>query len=1239
MKKSKALKLISLMILIILVITLFVMPVGAKQIFSDLSPKHWCYNKIIDFEEKGYVCGYEDGTFRADRTITRAEYVKIVNNFFGYELETEKECGFSDVNKSDWFAPYVNEAVERGYITGYEDGTFRPEAPIRRQEATVILSRILDIDEEVYPDDHQDGLAQYSDGNEVQDWARVAIHSYSVYNFINGYEDGSLRILRDVTRAETVELLHILEQKVIIDKPSSGGGGSSIKRVKQPVISAYEMSGEELAEVSGWVNYETRIESGEVSGSLVKITTATEDATIYYSINGGDEQIYSGEFVVTDGKYVIKAHAEKIKMADSTTAIKTIDVDTVEPIVTGIKNEATVKILVEDHDKYDIGKENLSGLNVDTTEYAWFIKVGKKYVRETRWTSFANGDEIEFPTYPGTYYLGVKGEDIAENEIGVTNEFGQIDDTVEMPNIPSGESGDNPTDEPYVIVTENEIPEDEIPDEIPSGESGELPVNPTDKPVVVVINAKVTLEYYLETLEINEYELVESGETSGEVGTEIEIDTKNKEFPGFTLNKKLSVLEGTVKRDGSLVLKAYYKRDKDTPYTIKYYKETLSGDYELDRGSTETKKGRTGASVELDVTKNSFINKFTGFEFSGNHPANILSGDIAGDGSLVLKAYYVRKSYSLTLTSGDNIISVNGAGTYKYGQSVTISAELISGDGVEYEFESWKNEGKEFSDENEYTFDMPAEDLDLVADANEIDVSLLLTITDFEGKSTTKTFPEPGDWVEYKLTITNNGDTGFDVDIYLSSRSGDVSTSVIEDKEINKKTTTIEFKSTIHDEHPVSGEFLTEVVVKSSKTDKEIADTELTVNTEKTSAINFKKPTDKNIVMLIDLSGSMGFCTDENHQSLDTKGYLGDPIYAKEVSEDLNDTTVNWGTVKPDELVDLLFDGNDVRMDFEVASKSPWGYHLYDEGTKKCDAPVRIDVLIDALTKKNTGFIDIISSAASANKEEVSITLAIFNGYFEKDETGTSLAEVIGTYELSGNNTKLKSDIKELKYKLHSGTYVNTGLKEVVSITKEPSDFGLISGDSVENYFVFFGDGVINEESEDELKSIDKNIKTLKKYFDYMYAIGFGSDFANNTDGAKDLLAKMLKETGSDEPILASNASSITDAFLSIAQDIATSSQTENGWLTIEGKEFDTAVSKNLVFDIAVLDGDKLLFTISGDNVETVEWDNSGEKITTNVDFIMKKSKLKAVKIDLSGTAFSDKKNLKVVLDYKKKSN
>ena len=506
---KKAFKVITLLMLVILVVTAFAMPASAKQVFTDLSPEHWCYAKIMDFEKKGYVCGYSDNTFRADRTITRAEYVKIVNNFFGYKPSEKTTSAFKDVNSGDWFMPYVNEAVDRGYIEGFEDGTFRPQDPIRRQEATVILARILKIDKEVYPADHKDGLAQYSDSDEVQEWARVAIHSYSVYNFINGYEDGTLRILRNVTRAETVELLHILEQKVVIDR-KPGGGGTKTPTLKPDIdvlvrnlievpvekeIAIKEEYTPVIYTKSNWINKKNSNFEKETArnGAFVNITSQTTGSTIHdtvdvisrkeeYKTTKRDE--YDNKFFLTDGVYTVTAQATKSGRKDSGIETKVVKIDTVAPVVRVVEtssakgkiaHEQSVAVAIKDSNLYNANE--ISGL--DKVAYAWFNADTDE--RVTVWSAFelVNGQaQINAPLTYGKYKLGIAAIDVAENAFGTRTEYAVKSEDIsgDVPTTPSG-------DVDYDFVKETESG-DENPDQNPNGE--EL--------IVIVGNNNPTIE-------------------------------------------------------------------------------------------------------------------------------------------------------------------------------------------------------------------------------------------------------------------------------------------------------------------------------------------------------------------------------------------------------------------------------------------------------------------------------------------------------------------------------------------------------------------------------------------------------------------------------------------------------------------------------------------------------------------------------------------------------------------------
>lgn len=110
--------------------------------FTDVASGAWYNNAVSTLTRAGILDGYEDGSFRPNASITRAEFTKIAVSFFKH-VGGASANPFNDVPDSAWYAEFVKAAAELGLIDGYEDGTFRPNAPITRAEACTIVNRTL----------------------------------------------------------------------------------------------------------------------------------------------------------------------------------------------------------------------------------------------------------------------------------------------------------------------------------------------------------------------------------------------------------------------------------------------------------------------------------------------------------------------------------------------------------------------------------------------------------------------------------------------------------------------------------------------------------------------------------------------------------------------------------------------------------------------------------------------------------------------------------------------------------------------------------------------------------------------------------------------------------------------------------------------------------------------------------------------------------------------------------------
>ena len=109
--------------------------------FSDVLPNDWYNNAVSTMVNMGIIQGYEDGTFRPNANITRAEFAAIAARFMasGYGVEDDL---FTDI-ANHWARESINDAAMAGWINGYEDGTFRPDAAITRAEAVTLVNNVL----------------------------------------------------------------------------------------------------------------------------------------------------------------------------------------------------------------------------------------------------------------------------------------------------------------------------------------------------------------------------------------------------------------------------------------------------------------------------------------------------------------------------------------------------------------------------------------------------------------------------------------------------------------------------------------------------------------------------------------------------------------------------------------------------------------------------------------------------------------------------------------------------------------------------------------------------------------------------------------------------------------------------------------------------------------------------------------------------------------------------------------
>lgn len=167
-----------------------------KVSFKDVLSSHWALSYISKLVEKGIIKGYQDGSFRPEATVTRAEFAKMICLAMGWQLENPATSSFSDVPQDSWAYQYIETAKAKGILGGYENGTFAPGKKITRAEIAKILAKALNL---------APGTSSMKDVS--SNWAKDYIGSCVKAGIVSGYAGGDFRPNNSATRAEAAKMI------------------------------------------------------------------------------------------------------------------------------------------------------------------------------------------------------------------------------------------------------------------------------------------------------------------------------------------------------------------------------------------------------------------------------------------------------------------------------------------------------------------------------------------------------------------------------------------------------------------------------------------------------------------------------------------------------------------------------------------------------------------------------------------------------------------------------------------------------------------------------------------------------------------------------------------------------------------------------------------------------------------------------------------------------------------------
>jgi hypothetical protein len=331
------------------------------QRFYDVPKDHWAFEYIAELVDRGVIAGYEDGSFKPNKTVSRAEFAKIMVGAAGI-VTADNSLYFTDM-QGHWAIPYVNAARE--YLTAYADNTYRPNQAAVREDVTMAMVKLKGYDISDVDFSYLSGFTDTdSISNNVKTYVAVAVEK----GLISGFEDNTFRGQGTLTRAEAATLLWKAFQYGNDNKVSSASANQEV--IQETPIAETSKINENESETKSNIDTTEKEETPAQPKSdnyTHKITTI-----INCDING-DAYYYE-----TDGK--------NLYYADNAGAIKKYDFDE--------QKSTTILELKE----LDIDTEDEAFADFEVYSLAYDADANKIYVQ-------GRYNEVNSPNYDGALWI------------------------------------------------------------------------------------------------------------------------------------------------------------------------------------------------------------------------------------------------------------------------------------------------------------------------------------------------------------------------------------------------------------------------------------------------------------------------------------------------------------------------------------------------------------------------------------------------------------------------------------------------------------------------------------------------------------------------------------------------------------------------------------------------------------------------------------------------------------------